>query len=54
MAFVEPGELFGELAIFDSEQRDEYVEAVEKSTVVMIPVIDPDVLTGYPSRLVTE
>ena len=37
LAFVEPGELFGELAIFESEQRDEYVEAVEKSTVVMIP-----------------
>ncbi|WP_442505858.1 Crp/Fnr family transcriptional regulator [Novipirellula sp. SH528] len=37
LAFAEPGELFGELAIFDSEQRDEYVEAVEKSTVVMIP-----------------
>ncbi|SMP43487.1 cAMP-binding domain of CRP or a regulatory subunit of cAMP-dependent protein kinases [Neorhodopirellula lusitana] len=37
LAFVEPGEMFGELAIFESEQRDEYVEAVEKSTVVMIP-----------------
>ena len=38
LAFVEPGELFGELAIFDTGQRDEYVEAVEDSTVVMIPV----------------
>lgn len=37
LAFVEPGELFGELAIFDSEERGEYVETVEKSTVVMIP-----------------
>lgn len=37
LAFVEPGELFGELAIFDGEERDEYVEAVEPSTVVMIP-----------------
>lgn len=38
VAFVEPGELFGELAIFDREQRDEFVEAVEASTVVMIPI----------------
>ncbi len=37
LAFVEPGELFGELAIFDGQQRDEFVEAVEASTVVMIP-----------------
>jgi len=38
LAFVEPGELFGELAIFDGQQREEFVEAVEPSTVVMIPV----------------
>ncbi|TWU40237.1 Global nitrogen regulator [Novipirellula aureliae] len=44
LAFVEPGELFGELAIFDSEQRDEYVEAVEKSTVVMIPASEVQAL----------
>ncbi len=37
MAFIEPGELFGELAIFESEPRDEYVEAIEKSSIVMIP-----------------
>lgn len=37
LAFIEPGELFGELAIFDSGSRDEYAEAVENSTVVMIP-----------------
>jgi CRP/FNR family cyclic AMP-dependent transcriptional regulator len=37
LAFVEPGELFGELAILDSQQRDEYVEALEPTTVVMIP-----------------
>ncbi len=37
LAFIEPGELFGELAIFDGNQRDEYAEAVEDSTVVMIP-----------------
>jgi CRP/FNR family cyclic AMP-dependent transcriptional regulator len=37
LAFIEPGELFGELAIFDSCQRDEYVEALEPTTAVIIP-----------------
>lgn len=37
LAFIEPGELFGELAILDPGRREEYAEAVENSTVVMIP-----------------
>ena len=37
LAFVEAGEMFGELALFDGEQRDEFVKAVEPTTVVMIP-----------------
>jgi len=37
LAFVEAGELFGELAIFDEPERSEYVQAVEAATVVMIP-----------------
>lgn len=37
LSFVEPGELFGELALFEGQERDEYVEAVEPTTVVMIP-----------------
>jgi len=37
LAFVEPGELFGEMAIFEGDERDEHVKAVEHSTVVMIP-----------------
>jgi CRP/FNR family cyclic AMP-dependent transcriptional regulator len=37
LAFIEPGELFGELAVFDEGARDEYAEAVEKTTVVLIP-----------------
>ena len=37
LAFIEPGELFGELSLMGSEQREEYAEAVEKSTVVLIP-----------------
>ncbi|QDT05532.1 Global nitrogen regulator [Rubripirellula lacrimiformis] len=40
LAFVEPGQLFGELAIFDPDQRDEYVEAVEKTMVVVIPAVE--------------
>ncbi len=37
LAFVEPGELFGELALLEGGPRDEYAEAVEPSTVVLIP-----------------
>ncbi len=37
LSFVEPGELFGELALVDAGQREEYAESVEPSAVVMIP-----------------
>jgi CRP/FNR family transcriptional regulator, cyclic AMP receptor protein len=37
MAIIDPGEVFGELAILESGQRDEYAEAMELSTVVLIP-----------------
>ncbi|MEO8494286.1 MAG: Crp/Fnr family transcriptional regulator [Planctomycetota bacterium] len=37
LAFIEPGELFGELALFDEGPRGEYAEAAEKSTIVQIP-----------------
>jgi len=37
LAFIEPGELFGELAVFAPGTRDEYAEAQERSTIVMIP-----------------
>jgi len=38
LAFVEPGELFGELAIIEpGQQREEYAETVEPSTLLMIP-----------------
>lgn len=36
-AFIEPGELFGELAILDREPRSEYAEAVEDSLVMAVP-----------------
>ena len=37
LAFIEPGELFGELALLDEGQREEYAEAVDKSSVILIP-----------------
>lgn len=37
LAFIEPGELFGELSLFGTEKREEYAETVEKSTIVLIP-----------------
>ena len=36
LAFVEPGEVFGELSLLGTQEREEYAEAVEKSTVVLI------------------
>ena len=35
--FIEPGELFGELVVVGVGERENYAEAVEKSTVIMIP-----------------
>lgn len=40
LAFIEPGELFGELALLDVEQRDEFVGTVERTIVVMIPTVE--------------
>lgn len=37
LAFVEPGELFGELALFAGQPREELVKAMQPSTVIMIP-----------------
>ncbi len=37
LAFIEPGELFGELALVDGEPRGEYAEAVEPSRVLAVP-----------------
>jgi CRP/FNR family transcriptional regulator, cyclic AMP receptor protein len=37
LEFIEPGELFGELALFDSGPREEFAEAVLASQVVWIP-----------------
>jgi CRP-like cAMP-binding protein len=37
LAFVGPGELFGELAIIDMQPRNEYAETVAETTVIAIP-----------------
>lgn len=37
LAFIDPGEIFGELSLFGQAQREEFAEAMEKSTVVRIP-----------------
>lgn len=43
LAFIEPGELFGELEALDGGAREEFAEAAEKSTVVLLPA---DTLRG--------
>lgn len=37
LAFVEPGEVFGELSLLDAGTREEYAEAVVNSTVILLP-----------------
>lgn len=37
LTFIEPGEMFGELALFQPGEREEYAEAIVASTVVLIP-----------------
>ena len=37
LAIIDPGEVFGELAVIDSGQREEFAEAMETSKVVLIP-----------------
>lgn len=37
LAFIEPGELFGELALIQPSEREEYAEATENSLVILIP-----------------
>ncbi len=37
LALVDPGEMFGELAILDASKREEYAEAMESTTLILIP-----------------
>lgn len=35
--FIDPNEIFGELSLFDEAQREEYAEAAEATTLILIP-----------------
>jgi len=49
LAFIEPGELFGELAVLESGDRDEYAEATEPSMVILIPATQmQQLMAEYP------
>ena len=37
LAFVEPGEVFGELSLIENGQREERAEAAANSTVILLP-----------------
>src|SRR5262249_16483121 len=37
LAFIDEGEVFGELAVLDEAPRNEYAEAVEPTQVLLIP-----------------
>src|SRR5260370_29493275 len=57
LAFIDEGELFGELALLDDERRSEYAEAVVDSQVLATPRDDllwlmaqrPDVALSFTS-----
>lgn len=37
LAIMDPGEMFGELSLMEDGSRDEFAEAMEKSTVILVP-----------------
>jgi CRP/FNR family cyclic AMP-dependent transcriptional regulator len=37
LAFIEPGELFGELALLEESEREEHAETMTASTLVLLP-----------------
>lgn len=38
LAFIEPGEIFGELSLVSPEEREEHAETMTASTLVLLPV----------------
>jgi len=40
LAFIEPGELFGELAVFGPSEREEFAEVMDAATVILIPATE--------------
>lgn len=51
LAFIEPGELFGELSLVESGQREEYAETVVDSTIVLLPGDEVARLMGESAEL---
>lgn len=49
--FIDTSELFGELSLFGNEQRQEFAEAIEASTIVLIPKVAVLELMSRHSRL---
>ena len=50
LGFVDTGEIFGELSLLGNERRDEYVEATEKTSLVLLPKQALEqVIRKYPS-----
>lgn len=37
LAIIDPGEIFGELAVFDGGQREEFAQTMEASKLILIP-----------------
>ena len=50
--FVDAGEVFGELVLLDSQQRDEYAETTEKTTIILIPKRELQALIHKYPRIV--
>ncbi|MFV0445011.1 MAG: Crp/Fnr family transcriptional regulator [Planctomycetaceae bacterium] len=49
LAFIDPGELFGELSVLDGAPREEFAEAIERSQVLSIPVpVFQTLMAEYP------
>ena len=49
LTFIENGELFGELSILEEGEREEYAEAVEASSIMLIPGAEMQrLLARYP------
>lgn len=54
LAFIEPGEMFGEQAIFVEQKRDEYVETLEATTVFEIPSAVMQTLMHHHNQFAIE
>ncbi len=49
LALIDPGELFGELALFDGGQREEFAEAMDSATLLRIPATEIfDLMESHP------